>query len=179
MRLLRRATFLHIINAQSVCSLLSKITTMSFQVAGSGSSSAAAATVKVRLISPPIKPSLCMEQLSTAISKVTHQIVFFPSKKPFNALLTVPNAHFKDQKPHRRHPRSCGNRKCSPKCNGVVEARKHGVKVDVSVFYRSSAILPITNGALLKRKNTAVKLPRVLGLQMKADKWRPFYLNYA
>ncbi len=34
-----------------------------------------AAAVKVRLISPPIKPSLCMEQLSTAISKVTHQII--------------------------------------------------------------------------------------------------------
>lgn len=35
-RLLHQGTFHHIINAQSVCSLLSKITTMSFQVAGSG-----------------------------------------------------------------------------------------------------------------------------------------------
>ncbi len=35
-RLLHHGTFHHIINAQSVCSLLSKITTMSFQVAGGG-----------------------------------------------------------------------------------------------------------------------------------------------
>lgn len=89
-RLLHRGTFLHIINAQSVCLLLSKITTMSFQVAGSGSSSAAAAAVKVRLISPPIKPSLCMEQLSTAISKVTHQIIFLPFQKAFQHITHSP-----------------------------------------------------------------------------------------
>lgn len=73
-RPLHHGTFHHIINAQSVCSLPSKITTMSFQVAGR-----LVAAVKVRLISPPIKPSSCMEQLSTAIFKVTRQInIFYP-----------------------------------------------------------------------------------------------------
>lgn len=69
-------TFLRIINAQSVCSLLSKITTMSFLVAG-GITRRTCATVKVGLISSPIKPRVCMKQLSTAISKVTHQIILF------------------------------------------------------------------------------------------------------
>lgn len=40
-----------------------------------------ATAVKVRLISPPIKLSLCVEQLSTAISKVTHQITVFYDAK--------------------------------------------------------------------------------------------------
>ena len=39
--LLHQGTFHHIINAQRVCLVLSKITTMSFQVAENGSSSAA------------------------------------------------------------------------------------------------------------------------------------------
>lgn len=38
--LLHQDTFHHIINALSVCSLLSEITTMSFQVAGSGAKDA-------------------------------------------------------------------------------------------------------------------------------------------
>lgn len=83
MRLFHQGTFHHIINAQSVCSLLPKITTMSFQVAGSGT-----ATVKVRLISLPIKPSLCMEQLSSAISKVTREMIllYFPKKSSSRTL---------------------------------------------------------------------------------------------
>ncbi|KAK1905515.1 Peptidase T, partial [Dissostichus eleginoides] len=36
-----------------------------------------AAAVKVRLISPPIKPGLCMEQLSTAISKACQDYQHF------------------------------------------------------------------------------------------------------
>lgn len=102
MRLFHQGTFHHIINAQSVCSLLPKITTMSFQVVGSD-----AATVKVRLISLPIKPSLRMEQLSTAISKVTHEmtLLYFPKKQLTNTLQIAPdvvNVHFNDyQELHR------------------------------------------------------------------------------
>lgn len=39
------------------------------------------AAAKVRLISPPIKPGSFTEQLSTAISKVTHQIICPPFPK--------------------------------------------------------------------------------------------------
>lgn len=125
-RPLHHGTFHHIINAQSVCSLLSKITTMSFQVAGGLVGRAAA--VKVRLISPPIKPSLCMEQLSTAISKVTHQIILFfhHTKAAHKHFTTAPRCGscslFKITKtPTEDTPRQLfGNKMNSLKCNRGV-----------------------------------------------------------
>lgn len=48
--------------------------------------------------------------------------------------------------------------------------------MEVSVDYWPLAILPITNGSPLKR-NTAVKLPWVLGFQMEVDRWWLSYLN--
>ena len=123
-RPLHHGTFHHIINARSVCSLLLKITTMSFQMAGRLVGRTAA--VKVRLISPPIKPSLCMEQLSTAISKVTHQMIcFFPSKshtwtlRPDVAPVCFINCT--DDAPRGFFCAECRNKMHYPKCNGPIK----------------------------------------------------------